>query len=59
MSSEVEKRKSKDHNRNKIENKKQYKRSRKLRAGFLNIFKTDKPLARTIKRKTEYSNKYN
>ncbi|CAN0453515.1 unnamed protein product, partial [Rangifer tarandus platyrhynchus] len=38
---------------NKIENKKQYKRSRKLRAGFLNIFKTDKPLARTIKRKTD------
>ena len=39
---------------NKIEYKKQYERSRKLRAGFLNIFlKIEKPLARIIERKRE------
>ena len=39
---------------NKIEDKKQYERSRKLRAGFLNIFlKIEKPLARIIERKRE------
>ena len=39
---------------NKIEDKKQYDRSRKLRAGFLNIFlKIEKPLARIIERKRE------
>ena len=39
---------------NKIEDKKKYERSRKLRAGFLNIFlKIEKPLARIIERKRE------
>ena len=39
---------------NKIEDKKQYERSRKLRAGFLNIFlKIEKPFARIIERKRE------
>lgn len=43
-----------------IEDKKQYERSRKLRASFSkHILKIEKPLARIIERKREYSNKYN